>query len=99
MAINFVGRNFELTPALRTYAEEKLNKLEKHFDKITTIHVIFDIEKLNKIAEATIHINKGEIHARVESDDMYAAVDELSDKLHRQLVKHKEKMQDHRERE
>lgn len=97
MAIHFVGRNFELTPALRTYTEEKLNKLEKHFNDIMKISVSFDIEKLTKIAEASIHVNKGEIHARVESEDMYAAVDELADNLHRQLVKHKEKVQNHRD--
>lgn len=97
MSIHFVGHNFELTPALRAYAEEKMGKLKKHFDNINTINVVFDIEKLTKIAEGSIHIHKAEIHVRVEADDMYAAVDELSDKLHRQLVKHKEKIQNHRE--
>jgi putative sigma-54 modulation protein len=97
MSIHFTSRNFEATDALRSYTEEKLNKLEKHFEVIMSIHVSFDIEKLNKVAEATIHVNKGELHVRVESDDMYAAVDELADKLHRQLVKHKEKTHKHRE--
>lgn len=97
MQINFTGHNVEVTPALRTYTEDKFNKLARHFDKITSIHVVFDIEKLSQIAEASIMISKGELHARSESEDMYASIDSLIDKLHRQLIKHKEKIRDHRE--
>ncbi|ARG98197.1 ribosome hibernation-promoting factor, HPF/YfiA family [Legionella micdadei] len=97
MQINFTGHNIEITPALRSYAEDKLNKLEKHFDKITSIHVIFDVQKLNQIVEASIMVAKGELHARSESEDMYASIDALIDKLDRQLIKHKEKLQNHRE--
>jgi putative sigma-54 modulation protein len=55
------------------------------------------VEKLDHIAEATLLIVKGEIHASATSNDMYAAIDELVDKLDRQLIKHKEKINDHRE--
>ncbi|KTD23987.1 MULTISPECIES: ribosome hibernation-promoting factor, HPF/YfiA family [Legionella] len=97
MQIHFTGHNIEITPALRSYAEDKLNKLEKHFDKITSIHVIFDVQKLNQIVEASINVARGELHARSESEDMYASIDGLIDKLDRQLIKHKEKIQNHRE--
>ncbi|CEK09678.1 ribosome hibernation-promoting factor, HPF/YfiA family [Legionella hackeliae] len=97
MQISFTGHNVEVTPALRTFTVEKFNKLDRHFDKITSIHVVFDIEKLSQIAEATIQVVKGELHARAESEDMYAAIDALIDKLDRQLIKHKEKIRDHRE--
>lgn len=97
MQINFTGHNVDVTPALRAFTEDKFNKLEKHFDKITSIHVVFDVEKLSQIAEASIIVVKGELHARAESEDMYAAVDTLVDKLDRQLIKHKEKIRDHRE--
>lgn len=96
MQINFTGHNVDITPALRAYTEEKLNKLERHFDHITSIHVVFDVEKLNQIVEASIMIAKGELHARSESEDMYASIDSLIDKLDRQLIKHKEKIRDHR---
>lgn len=96
LQINFTGHNVDVTPALRAYTEEKLNKLERHFDKITSIHVIFDIEKLSQIAEASIMIAKGELYARSESEDMYASIDSLVDKLDRQLIKHKEKTREHR---
>lgn len=97
MQINLTGHNVEVTPALRTYTQDKFNRLERHFDKITAIHVIFDIEKLDQVAEATIMIVKGELHARSSSDDMYASIDDLVDKLDRQLIKHKEKIKGHRD--
>lgn len=50
------------------------------------------MEKVQKIAEATVHLNGGELHATAEADDMYAAIDLLIDKLTRQLNKHKEKL-------
>ncbi len=92
MQINFTGHRMEVTPALRTFTEEKFDKLERHFDKITAINVIFDVEKLRQIAEATILVAKGEVHASSESEDMYTAIDILVDKLDRQLIKHKEKI-------
>lgn len=94
MQINFTGHRMEVTPALRTFTEEKFDKLERHFDKITAINVIFDVEKLRQIAEATILVAKGEVHASSESEDMYTAIDILVDKLDRQLIKHKEKIRD-----
>lgn len=97
MQISFTGHNVDVTPALREFTVDKFNKLERHFDKITSIHVVFDIEKLSQIAEASVQVVKGELHARAESEDMYAAIDALIDKLDRQLIKHKEKIRDHRE--
>lgn len=97
MQINFTGHRIEVTPALRTFTQEKFDRLERHFDKITAINVIFDVEKLRQIAEATILIAKGELHASSESEDMYAAIDDLVDKLDRQLKKHKEKIRKHRD--
>ena len=94
MQINFTGHRMEITPALRTFTQEKFDKLERHFDKITAINVIFDVEKLRQIAEATILVAKGELHASSESEDMYTAIDILVDKLDRQLIKHKEKIRD-----
>jgi putative sigma-54 modulation protein len=98
MQINITGHKLEVTPALRAFAQEKFDKLERHFDKITAINVVFDVEKLRQIAEATILVAKGELHASSESEDMYTAIDILVDKLDRQLIRHKEKLRDHREK-
>lgn len=94
MQINFTGHGIEVTPALRSLTQEKFDRLSRHFDKITNIHVTFDVEKLRQIAKATILVNKGELHASSESEDMYASIDALVDKLDKQLIKHKEKLRE-----
>lgn len=92
MQISFTGHHLEITDALRQFTKEKLEKLERHFDRITSIHVTFAVEKLTHTAEATINVPGTSLHAEADSNgDMYAAVDSLIDKLHRQLKKHKEK--------
>lgn len=97
MQIDFTGHGIDVTQALKTFTQEKFTRLERHFDRITSAHVTFSVEKLSQTAEATLLITKGEIHASATAEDMYTAVDELMDKLNRQLIKHKEKMGDHRE--
>ncbi|KTD53300.1 ribosome-associated, sigma 54 modulation protein [Legionella santicrucis] len=97
MQINITGHHMDVTPAIRAFTEEKFDKLERHFDQITSINVVFGIEKLRQIAEATVYIAKGELHASSESDDLYTAIDTLIDKLDRQLLKHKEKIRNHHE--
>lgn len=97
MQINLTGHRLEVTPSIRDYAMEKFGRLERHFDKITQVNVVFDVEKLRQIVEATVHVAQGQLHASSESDDMYASIDSLIDKLDRQLIKHKEKLRDHRD--
>ncbi len=95
MQINLTGHHIEVTDSLRDYITSKFGKLERFFDKINSINVILNVEKLEQIAEATLHINNGEIHAKADSNDMYAAIDALTDKLVRQLNKHKDKLNSH----
>ena len=95
MQINLTGHHLDITPALRTFVHEKFARLERHFDHITNIHVILTVEKERQRAEATIHVNQGNLFAEVKHDDMYAAIDGLIDKLDRQLIKHKEKLTSH----
>jgi putative sigma-54 modulation protein len=97
MQIHFTGHQVEVTDALKTFTEEKLGKLERHFERITAINVTFNVQKLRQIVDATVLVAKGELHANAESENMYTAVDDLIDKLDRQLIKHKEKIQDHRD--
>lgn len=97
MPINFTGHHIEITPALKAFTEEKFTKLTRHSDRITSIHVVFTIEKLTHVVEATIKIDKSELHAHAEAVDMYTAIDTLIDKLDRQLIKHKEKLNEHRQ--
>ena len=95
MQINLTGHHIDITPALRSYVENKFTRLERHIDNMTNIHVILSIEKERQKAEASILVNKGKIYADAQHDDMYAAIDALIDKLDRQIKKHKEKLTDH----
>mgnify|MGYP000347168484 FL=1 len=92
MQINISGHHIEITPALRSYAEEKIKRLEHHFDQITRSDITLTVEKLRQKAECNIHVSGGDLHASAEDENMYAAIDSLSDKLDRQLLKHKEKL-------
>jgi putative sigma-54 modulation protein len=92
MQINITGHNIDLTDSMQDYVHSKFNKLERFFDHINNVQVILRVEKLQQIAEATLHINQGEIHATSDNENMYAAIDGLIDKLVRQLNKHKEKL-------
>jgi putative sigma-54 modulation protein len=91
MQINVSGHHVEVTSALRDYVNNKFSKLDRHFDSITNTHVILTVEKHIQKAEATVHVTGADLFATAESDDMYTAIDELIDKLDRQLIKHKEK--------
>jgi putative sigma-54 modulation protein len=96
MQINITGHHLDITPALRSYVQEKFERLQRHFDHITNGHVILTVEKERQKAEATLHVNRANLFAEVEHDDMYAAIDMLIDKLDRQLKKHKEKLSNHK---
>ena len=99
MQINVSGHHIEVTNSLRQYVETKLKRLERHYYQITNVHVILRVEKQGQKAEATVRIQGGDIFAEAESDDLYAAIDMLVDKLDRQLIKQKEKMKDHKARD
>lgn len=91
MQLNISGHHLDITDPIKEYVTNKLSKLERHNDRITSTSVILSVEKLIQKAEATVHVSGGEFFADSEHDDLYAAIDMLSDKLDRQLIKHKEK--------
>jgi putative sigma-54 modulation protein len=95
MQLTITGHHLEITAPLKEYVHNKLERLQRHFDQITNIHVILTVEKMVQRAEATIHIAGGDLFAHAESEDMYAAIDALADKLDRQLIKHKQKHRGH----
>jgi putative sigma-54 modulation protein len=95
MQVNVSGHHVEVTTPLKEYVESKFERLQRHFDQITNTQVTLIVEKLVQKAEATVHISGADIFAQAESDDMYAAIDALADKLDRQLIKHKQKHRGH----
>ena len=95
MQINITGHGIEVTPAIRNYATEKLERLTRRGDRINSINLILDVEKLQQVAKATIHVAGAEFHASSKEVDLYSAIDTLVDKLNHQIIKHKEKLKDH----
>lgn len=98
MQINITGHHIDVTDALRTYVSEKLEKLERHFDHVTNVHVILTVNKQSQIAEATVHVSGADLFAQHDSENMYASIDALVDKLDRQIIKHKEKIGSHKQK-
>jgi putative sigma-54 modulation protein len=97
MQIHFTGRNLEVTPALKKHTEEKMEHLSTRHS-ITKINVTLRVEHLTHIADANLHVHGADLHASAESNDMYAAIDMLADKLTALINKQKEKFTDrHRE--
>ncbi len=99
MQLNLSGHHIEITPALRSYVASKMERLERHFDQVTNMHVVLSVEKLRQKAEASLHVSGANLFADAENEDMYAAIDALVDKLDRQIKKHKEKLKDHHQSE
>ncbi len=95
MQLTFTGRNLEITEALRRYAEEKVVRLQKFVDQITSAHVILSIEKYRQIAEVTLRVRELTIRGEESSDDLYCAIDLVVDKIERQIVRYKEKIVGH----
>ncbi len=96
--LDITGRHVEITPALRNFAEEKLAKLERLLDGPIEAHVVLGIEKHRHFAEIQVKSKTGIFSGHQETDDLYASIREVTDKLERQALKHKEKMQDHKHR-
>jgi putative sigma-54 modulation protein len=92
MDINFTGHGIELTAAIRDLTSKKFERIHRHFDKLSKINVVFGVENLTHTAESTLHVAGADFHASASADDLYKAIDELVDKLDRQLIKHKEKL-------
>ncbi len=94
MNIKISGHHLEVTPAIRDYVTAKMERIARHFDQVIDISVILSVDKLVQKIEANVHISGKDIFVQTEDADMYAAIDALTDKLDRQVLKHKEKYTD-----
>ncbi len=95
MQITIIGKNMEITPAIKQYAEEKLVKMHKYLESISDAHVNLSLQKYFHIAEITLHADGITIRAEERSSDMYSSLDLVMDKIERQLRKYKEKIVAH----
>lgn len=96
MNLNLTGVHLDITPAIRDYVVAKLDRINRHFDHVIDVNVVLSVDKLRQKIEANVHVRGKEIHAEAVEPDMYAAIDDLADKLNRQVLKYKEKLSAHR---
>ncbi len=98
MQISFTGHEMEITSALKNLITKKYERIASHFNHpITSVNVILSAQKLNHTAEITINIKGMQINAKASCEDMYKAIDQMIEKLDRQLIKQKEKITNHQE--
>jgi len=100
MNLTISGHHLELTPAIREHVQNKLERIKRHFDHVIDIAVILTVDKLpekekRQKAEINLRLRGKDIHVESIAQDLYAAIDLLVDKLDRQVIKYKTKMQDH----
>ena len=101
MNLTISGHHLEVSPALRTYVIGKLDRITRHFDQVVDVKVLLSIDNqkekdARQRAECNIHVKGSDLFAESSHEDLYAAVDDLVDKLDRQVVRHKDRLQDHR---
>ena len=95
MNLQLTGPQLEVTPALRAYVQSKLARVSSHFDHVIDLRVTLSVEKLMQKVEATLHVPGNDMHVECANENMYSAIDLLTDKLDRKILKHKEKLVDH----
>lgn len=94
MNITTTARHYDLAPALKDYAEAKVESLKKYFDHIVNARIIFSLERYRQKVEVTLHINGKDMVSHSESEDMYLSVDRAVEKLEEQLKRHHDKLRD-----
>ena len=100
MNLTISGHHLEVTPAIREYVQNKLERVRRHFDHVIDMTVILTVDNLTEKekrqkAEINLRLSGKVLYVESLSHDLYAAIDCLIDKLDRQVVKHKNKVQDH----
>ncbi|MBF0492311.1 MAG: ribosome-associated translation inhibitor RaiA [Deltaproteobacteria bacterium] len=97
MQIHVTFRHLETSEALRDHADKKMEKFKKYLHEPIEVHLVFSVQKkIHQVAEVTIKAKHFHFHGIEESEDMYTSIDKLASKVERHLVKHKEKVKDHR---
>ncbi|NIM97335.1 MAG: ribosome-associated translation inhibitor RaiA [candidate division Zixibacteria bacterium] len=96
MEISVTFRRMQPTESLKTYAEEKISKIKKYLDFPLEAHVVLSVEKFRHIADVTLSVNGTWIKGIEETDDMYSAIDQVMDKLEKQVKKYRSKIRNRR---
>jgi len=85
MAISCTFRHMEPSDELRSYVEEKIDKLKKYFDASIDAHIVLEVEKFRHIADMTLSSDGNTVKAVEQTEDMYSSVDQVTDKIEEQL--------------
>ena len=93
------GQHLKITEAIKEYAKEKCKKIEKYLENITEVNVMLTVEKTKSEgsvhkADVTIYATGKTIRIESQDKDLYAAIDNMADKMERQVRKYKEKLKD-----
>ena len=96
MNINVTFRHMETTEALKQYAIDKVSKIKKYIDAPIEVHVVLSVEKFRHIAEVSFTINGFVVKGQEETEDMYAAIDMVMDKIERQVRRYKDRLKSKR---
>jgi len=96
MQLNLSGHHLDITTSIRQHTSDKLTKIKHHFDNVMNVNMILEVQKDLQKAEATIHVSGADLFAKAQSNDMYVSIDQLINKLDSQIIKHKEKLHNHR---
>lgn len=99
MNIIVTGRHLEITPALKSYAEKKIKKFDRYLSNISEAIVTLSIEKYRHKVEVLLKVNGVLIQAEGITGEVYSSIDEVIEKLERQIKKYKEKLVSHRKSE
>ena len=91
MDITVTFRHIEPTESLKAYAEEKASKIDKYFDFPVEVHIVLEVEKFRRIADVTLNANGTVIKAIEETEDMYSAIDQVMDKIEKQVKRFRDK--------
>jgi putative sigma-54 modulation protein len=94
MKVSITARHFDLTPELRSFVEEELDKLKRYFDPIVSSNAVLEVEGYRQRSEITVKVYGTKLTGTGQSDDMYVSIEESIDRLKSQLKKHKGKLKD-----
>lgn len=96
MEITVTFRHIDSSESLKAYAEEKVSKLDKYFDFPVDAHIVLAVEKFRRSAEVTLNVNGTIINGVIETEDMYSAIDQVMDKIEKQVKRYREKIRHRR---
>ncbi len=94
MKVSITARHFDLTPELKTFVEDELDKLKRYFDHIVSGNAVLKVQGYRQKSEITLKVYGANLTGTGESDDMYVSIEESVDKLKTQLKKYKGKLRD-----